>query len=1169
MHARKGDIPVNNTRARQLVLCLILLGAVVTYSPFTKAQGRPVEKVDARTRSVIDQPGAPIRVGASYHNDTSPPLRDIPPAPYVGKQQREANANPKIPHTHVDQPDPVIQDTHLAAPGATMPAPILNFDGIPFPGVACNCAPPDTDGEVGATQYVQLVNIGLQVFNKSTGASVLGPVGLTTIWTGFGGVCETNGHGDPVVLYDQLANRWLISQFAGVSAMTDECIAVSTGADATGTWYRYGFHLGANFFDYPHLGVWPDAYYMSMNVFNAAGTAFLGPQPFAFDRAAMLAGTLATFVTPGITVGPNQETSLPADLDGSTLPGAGAPATFVEFPGGGVYNVWHFHADFVTPGNTTFTLFASPAAAGFTVLCGLTRACVPQSGVTAANYLDGIGDRLMFRLAYRNFGTHESVVGNFTVSANSVAGVRWFELRNVSAGPVTVFQESTYQPDTVWRWMGSAAMDAGGNIAVGYSASSASIFPQIRYAGRLVADPLSTLPQAEVTLFAGTGSQSGTGNRWGDYSAMSIDPVDDCTFWYTQEYYLTTGTFNWRTRIGNFKFPSCTSVPTPVVIANGSSITSESYPPPNNAIDPGEQVTVSFTVSNVGTASTSNLVGTLQNTGGVTGASAPQTYGAIASGGSVSRSFTFTASGACGGPLTATVHLQDGATDRGNLTYAFTLGVLTITTSFSETFDGVTAPALPAGWTTAASGGESPWVTSTTTPSSAPNAAFAPDPATSGITELVTPAIAVPAAGARLTFKNNYMTESVWDGMVLEISIDGGAFADITAGGNAFISGGYNATLASSNPLGARAAWSGSSGGYVTSSINLPAAALGHNVKLKWRMASDSSVSSTGVRIDSITLGSSAYVCASAPAYVPRGDFNGDGKSDILWRHATRGEVWEWPMDGAAKTGETHVRTVADTDWEIRGMGDQTGDGKADILWRNKTTGQIYLWPMDGTTVLSETFVATVDPAYDIVGTGDYNGDGKSDILWRHLTTGDVWIWLMNGATKVSGVYVDTVDPGYAVAGSGDLNGDTKADIVWHHGTRGDVWVWLMNGTTRTSQTYIGTVGDVGYEIVGVADHTGDGKADILWHHATRGEVWIWPMNGTTVVSESPVDTVPDTGYQIVGTGDYNGDGKADILWHHATRGEVWVWLMDGTTKVSQTLVGTVPEVGYEIVKVK
>jgi hypothetical protein len=232
-----------------------------------------------------------------------------------------------------------------------MPGTTLNFNGIPFPGVACNCAPPDTNGEVGATQYVQIVNEGFQVFSKSTGGSVFGPAGITTLWNGFGGVCQNNGDGDPVVLYDQLANRWVITQFAGVSVPTDECIAVSTTNDATGTWNRYGFHLGSNFFDYPKLGVWPDAYYMSMNVFNSSGTAFLGPQPFAFNRAAMLAGNAATFVTTGITGGSTEESYLPADLDGSIPPPAGAPNSFVEWPSGSPlhYKVFHFHVDLRLP----------------------------------------------------------------------------------------------------------------------------------------------------------------------------------------------------------------------------------------------------------------------------------------------------------------------------------------------------------------------------------------------------------------------------------------------------------------------------------------------------------------------------------------------------------------------------------------------------------------------------------------------------------------------------------------------------------------------------------------------------------------------------------------------------------------------------------------------------
>ena len=177
-----------------------------------------------------------------------------------------------------------------------MPTPILNFNGIPFPGVACTCAPPDTNGEVGVTQYVQMVNDGYQVFNKTTGASLFGPLGIVTIWTGFGGVCETEGVGDPVVLYDQLANRWIVSQFAGAGVPTDECVAVSTTSDATGTYNRYGFHIGDNSFDYPHLCVWPDAYYMGVNVLNSSGTTYLGPQPYAIDRANMLAGQPATFI---------------------------------------------------------------------------------------------------------------------------------------------------------------------------------------------------------------------------------------------------------------------------------------------------------------------------------------------------------------------------------------------------------------------------------------------------------------------------------------------------------------------------------------------------------------------------------------------------------------------------------------------------------------------------------------------------------------------------------------------------------------------------------------------------------------------------------------------------------------------------------------------------------
>lgn len=502
----------------------------------------------------------------ALHSDLSRPLRDQPLAwPPMEAEEHEANLNPKIPLQHQDGPDPVIQSgfwrTLIGLPA--IPSPILQWDGIPFPGVSCNCAPPDTNGEVGKTQYVQIVNKGLQVFDKLTGTSVFGPVAIGSIWAGFGGACENGGRGDPVVIYDQLADRWVISQFAvptGASVPQDECIAISQTGDATGAWHRYGFHLTSNFLDYPHLGVWPDGYYMAANIFNTTGTTFLGPQPFVFDRVTMLVGDpAATSQTVGIIGGSSEASFLPADFDGIIPPPAGDPNHFVAFPQGPSlkYKVWAYHVDFASPANSTFTVEANVKAASFTSLCPTTRDCIPQAGTSTK--LDELGDRLMFRNAYRRFSDgHESMLNNYTVSANSVAGIRWFELQRTQPGNWGIFQQSTYQPDTTWRWLGSIALDNQGNIALGFSASSAAINPQIRYAGRLATDPLNIL-SGEQHLLDGTGSQNATGSRWGDYSDLTVDPVDDCTFYYTSEYYVTTASFNWRTRIGYFRFAECTA----------------------------------------------------------------------------------------------------------------------------------------------------------------------------------------------------------------------------------------------------------------------------------------------------------------------------------------------------------------------------------------------------------------------------------------------------------------------------------------------------------------------------------------------------------------------------------------------------------------------------------
>ncbi len=466
--------------------------------------------------------------------------------------------------------------------------------------------------------------------------------------------------------------------------------------------------------------MWPDAYYMSMNVFDSAGSAFLGPQPFAFNRTAMLAGTAATFVTTraAAVFSPTNDAMLPADLDGSTQPTSGAPAPFLMSGTAATWKLWRYHVDFGTPANSTFTLGGNLTPAAYTELCPSTRSCVPQLGTSSG--LDGIGDRGMFRLAYRKFADgHEALVGNQSVSSGGVAGIRWYEIGNATAGTPAFVQQSTYQPDSTWRWMGSAAMDRDGDLALGYSASNAAMYPQIRYAGRLAGDPTNTLAQGEATLFAGTGSQFGTGNRWGDYSDLTVDPVDDCTFWYTQEYYaVPDDEFNWRTRIGNFKFPSCNNPNAFLTIGKTADAAT---------VDAGSQVGFTVTLSNVGGQAATGIAVTDTLPSG-TDVSWSVDAGGSSAGWSVSGSppnqqlvwnqtslaagasthahvVSSTTTGTCGAVLSNTASFTSA--NGGSNSASASVQVLgPLATTMSQNFDGVTAPALPAGWTaTNATGG--------------------------------------------------------------------------------------------------------------------------------------------------------------------------------------------------------------------------------------------------------------------------------------------------------------------------------------------------------------------------------------------------------------------------------------------------------------------------------
>src|SRR5579859_735919 len=496
----------------------------------------------------------------SVHQDVSAPLIEMiqshanspdgQSGPKEAEKVRRINLPPGL--KPAEEPDPVQQQT-VVSPGASLataqaPTSGLGFEGLGNAslGFTVNSAPPDTNGAAGLTQYVQWVNSSFAIFNKSTGALIAGPTAGNTLWSGFGGGCQTNNDGDPIVMYDKIANRWVFAQFSVSTTPFLQCVAVSTTSDATGTYNRYSFQY-SNFDDYPKMGIWPDAYYTTFNMFN--GNTFVGADLCAYDRNAMLNGQPATQVCfqQGSSVGG----VLPSDIEGTTPPPAGSP-NFLLFFGTNNLNLFKFHVDFATPANSTITGPTAIPVAAFTPVCN-GGTCVPQAGTT--QQLDSLADRLMYRLSYRNFGSHESLVVNHSVAAGTGGGVRWYELQNPN-GTVTVAQQSTFAPDSKFRWMGSIATDQAGDMAMGYSVSSSSSNPSIAFTGRLASDPPSTM-QAESTIINGTGSQTGNLSRWGDYSAISVDPSDDCTFWYTTEYIKTTGSFNWNTRIANFKFSGC------------------------------------------------------------------------------------------------------------------------------------------------------------------------------------------------------------------------------------------------------------------------------------------------------------------------------------------------------------------------------------------------------------------------------------------------------------------------------------------------------------------------------------------------------------------------------------------------------------------------------------
>ena len=488
----------------------------------------------------------------TWQQAVSRPLRELPTAAAAtGRPPRQLTSR-KPGHGGGGTTDSSVQSSASTPLGATVTA---SFQGVGVPNYTPNSIPPDPNGSAGGTEFVETVNSDLIVFNKS-GAILSGPIAISSLWSATGTACGGNDVSDPVVLYDKQAGHWILMQLASVSsAPYYVCVAVSTTSDAAGAWYLYAYSFGSNLPDYPKLAVWPDGYYFSVNEFYL-GAFFQGAAACVLPRATMLTGGSGNGQC--YLNSSSVASLLPADLDGasggagSTLaPPSGAPGMFMNF-GTNSLNLFQYHVDWSNPNNSTWTGPIKEAVPSFSEACG-GGTCVPQAGTS--QQLASLGDRLMFRLSYRNFGTYQSLVVSHSTVGSGTAAVRWYELRNPSSSGFTVYQASSYAPDSTYRWMGSAAMDKLGDIAAGYSASSARISPQIRYTARVPSDPLNTL-RIEATVVPITTASQTTYSRWGDYSSMSVDPTDDCTFWYTDEYQQTTG-YYWSTWITAFKMPGC------------------------------------------------------------------------------------------------------------------------------------------------------------------------------------------------------------------------------------------------------------------------------------------------------------------------------------------------------------------------------------------------------------------------------------------------------------------------------------------------------------------------------------------------------------------------------------------------------------------------------------
>ena len=736
--------------------------------------------------------------------------------------------------------------------------------------------PPDTYGAVGLNHVVTATNNFIKIHNKVGGAQV-SQVTLST-FTGVASTC------DPQMFFDPITQRWIFVAIGCAGTNNPVIVMTSNTSDPTGTWRNISFiPLAGGMLDHPYLGYDDTKIVIGGRKF-ASGTTYTGPDLYLIDKAAMLAGTAITF-------GTNAQTIVKTSADGDcprpvtvyfppySTTGNPSPSTVYIVQS---WNNTSLRLTTVTGSiptavwNTATAIFPSaPSAEAWTSGSMGNPGSVPQPSPETRR-LEANDARVSSAVMMNGkiwCVQHCAFPAGATGTSVDHTDIQYWELEGTpGANFGNVIQRGrSGAASGQHRWFGSIAVNKNEDVLIGYSLTdNSTLFPSPAYSTRQASTALNTLNDPLI-YHAGESrywkDYSSGRARWGDYSQSHLDPVDN-SLWTIQEYASTyvgyPGTFSDNnSRFGTWwaQVPASVFTPAPLITAGSATLTLEGCSPGNSVIDPGETVTVNFCLTNVGTANTANLVGTMQASGGVTPISGPQNYGVVTYGGAaVCRTFSFTnTSAACGGTITVSIAMTDGATSLGTLSWTFTLG--TVVTVVNQNFDGVTAPALPTGWVATNASGSAPlWVTSssgTPTPvaASTPNSIYIDDPASVSDKQIVTPAF-TPVSGAAVSFGNNFALENGYDGGVLEISINGGAYQDIITAGGSFTAGGYTGTISTSysNPLAGRSAWTGTNGAFNTTTVNLPAASAGLSCTLRFRMGSDVSVSASGWRVDNFSV---------------------------------------------------------------------------------------------------------------------------------------------------------------------------------------------------------------------------------------------------------------------------------------------------------------------------